>query len=101
MSNDLKIDNEIDLEDDETGKMFLFWNPQDPIGIPYGFSSTLENIGHVLMHDCILKNKTEVLVLSEPIEAIHFKLGKLLVTRILADKIMWVGTNSLVQIDKK
>ena len=89
----LDLENDIDLDDTEIGKKYLFWLSGYPDNIFFSFSSTLENIG--INHDCSLKNKTEVLVLSDPMEASHPKMGPLLVNKIMAHTIMWVATVSL------
>jgi hypothetical protein len=95
-----KIEENIDLEDSEVGKMFLFWNEFYPDFSILGFSSVIENIGVLGKHDRTLKNKTEVVVLSEPTEACHASLGPILVTKILAHDTMWVPTATLKYIDK-
>ena len=100
MSTKLDIKQDLDLQDDETGKFYLFWNKYDTDNQMYGFSSIFDNIGVLEKHDCWLKNKTKVLVLSEPTEANHPKIGMILVSKIMANKIMWVGTNSLLLIDE-
>jgi hypothetical protein len=91
--DNIDLDKEVDLEDTEIGRRFLFWNENYPDDKVFSFSSTLENIG--IKHDCDLKNKTEVMALSDPTEAYHPAMGPILVTKILAHKIMWVVTNSL------
>src|SRR5271165_1371079 len=93
------IDNDIHLDDDdETGKFYLFWNPDGTDDRVYSFSSTLENIG--ISHDRSLKNKTKVLVLGEPIEAVHPIVGPLLVSKVMAHQIMFVGFMTLHVIEK-
>jgi hypothetical protein len=86
------------LDESEVGRRFVFWTPDFPEGTPLGFASKLENIGIVEKHDCQLKNKTEVIALSEPTEAHHAIMGPLLVTKILAHTIMWVPTFALHEI---
>lgn len=89
------LEPEIISDDIETGKRFMFWTRDYPDGTPLGFSSKLENIGIVELHDQILKNKTEVIALSEPTEAIHHTRGPMLVTKIMAHAVMWVPTFAL------
>jgi len=96
---DRDIDQSIEIDDSEIGRTYLFWCKNFPDDATFGFSSTLENIGIVEKHDCMLKNKTEVLVLSEPIEANHPQMGTILVSRIIAHTAMWVGSNALVPVD--
>ena len=100
MTTSLDQDQESSIEDMETGKMFLFWNTEFPDHVSMKFSSTLENIGNVDKHDCELKNKTQVIALSEPTEAHHLTRGPMLVTKIMAHTIMWVSTWSLHEIKK-
>lgn len=97
----LDIDNDINIDDGDTGKFYLFWCQQDPEDKTYGFASKFEDIGHVNRHDCVLKNKTKVLVLSDPAEAIHPRLGPILVSKVMSDHIMWVGTAALHLIEEK
>jgi hypothetical protein len=96
----MDLENNIDLDDTEIGKKYLFWVPNAPDNAFLSFSSTLENIGIMEKHDCLLKNKTEVLVLSDPTEANHASMGPILVSRIMAHTIMWVATASLHIIDE-
>jgi hypothetical protein len=90
-------DNDSSLEEFETGKVFLFWHPDHSNGTVLSFSSTLNNVG--VSHDRFIKNRTKVLALSEPIEAFHPTYGELLVTKILADEIMYVNTFTLHPIN--
>ena len=97
----LDIDNDIDLDDSDIGRFYMFWNPDHPEGQMYSFSSTLENIGVLGKHDRWMKNKTKVLVLSDPVEAHHPTMGPILVSRVMADEAMWVGTYTLHLINDK
>jgi hypothetical protein len=95
-----EIDCEEELDDTDIGRMHLFWIMDSPDDHSFSFSSTLENIPIRESHDCSLKNKTKVLVLSDPTEAWHPWTGPILVTRILADKAMWVATVALHLIER-
>jgi hypothetical protein len=97
---DLKNDLENDLDDSEVGRKYLFWRQDCPDDIVFVFTSTLENIGVIDKYDRSLKNKTEVLVLSDPVEAVHLTLGPLLVSRIFFMKAMWISTRNLIPIDE-
>jgi hypothetical protein len=101
MTTDLDLKPDYHIDDSEIGRRCLFWIRESPEGTPFGFASKFENIGHVDRHDCWLKNKTEVIVMSEPIEAVHPTLGKILVSKVVADKVMWVGTHALRFIEDK
>ena len=97
----LDIEDDIDSDDSDVGKRYLFWRSDRPDEETFSFSSTLENIGVLEKHDCSLKNKTEVLVLGDPTDANHLTLGPILVSRALAHKCMWLPTNCLVPIEMK
>jgi hypothetical protein len=99
--SDTVLDNDISLDHSEIGKRFLFWEPVFPDDAVVSFSSTLENIGVLEKHDRRLKNKTEVIALSDPTEARHATKGPILVTKIMAHDIMWVHTWSLRWIDER
>jgi len=101
MMSDTIIETNSILDDSEIGKKFIFWYPNMPDGIPFGFASKLENIGIIEKHDCELKNKTEVIAISDPTEANHATRGPILVTKVLAHTIMWVPTLSLHFVDDK
>lgn len=94
------LDKRLSLEDSEIGRQFLFWEEHLPDDAVLGFASIIENIGIVDMHDRRLKNKTEVIALSDPVEAYHPTIGPMLVTKILAHDVMWVRTHALKFIKK-
>ena len=99
--SDTIIKTDYTLDESEIGRRFIFWTPDWPDGAPLGFASKLENIGIVEKHDCQLKNKSEVIALSDPTEARHATKGPLLVTKILAHEVMWVPTFALHEILEK
>lgn len=86
------------IDESEIGRRFLFWAKEFADDEVLGFASKIENIGIVEKHDCRLKNKTEVIALSEPTEARHATKGPILVTKILAHEVMWVHTWALHEI---
>lgn len=96
----LDTDIDLDWEDSDIGRMYLFCRTDALPNDVLSFSSTLENVGQLDKHDRSIKNNTKVMVISEPVEAHHPKHGTILVSRIIAHQIMWVGTVLLFPIDK-
>lgn len=96
--SDSVVEKEPSLDESEIGRKFLFWAKEFPDNEVLGFASKIENIGIVEKHDCRLRNKTEVIALSDPTEARHATKGPILVTKILAHEIMWVHTWALHEI---
>lgn len=96
MTTDTIIRQETDIYNGSIGKRYLFWNRYHPDDQVFTFSSSIENIG--IDHDRALKNKTIVLVLSEPEQAYHPKVGNLMVVKAMADKSMWLPTECLEEI---
>jgi hypothetical protein len=88
------------------GKQVLFFNHSGDDNQRFGYSSTLDKIGHEL--DVSLKNNTVVLVISEPVVIDVPKYGGMIsVTKIRADVSedyhtivmeFWVPTITLVEI---
>jgi hypothetical protein len=99
-NQEIVLKTDIKLDDSDIGRSYLFWIKGRPDHEQFSFSSTLENIPYKEKHDCSLKNKTEVLILSDPTESWHPLRGNFLVSKILAHKIMWVTTAWLHIIDK-
>jgi hypothetical protein len=97
----LDLENDLDLDDSEMGGRYLFWCQQYPDSEKFSFSSTLENIPYREKHDRSLKNKTEVLVLSDPTEAWHPMTGTILVSKIFFGSTMWIATSTLIPVDDK
>jgi len=95
----LDIEDDPELDEGEIGRKYLFWRPDQPDSAVFSFSSTLSNIGQLDKHDRSLKNKTYVLVLSEPIEATHATRGPILVSKVLSNQIMWVATCTLIPVE--
>lgn len=72
----------------------------------FGFTSTLEKVGEEW--DCEVKNKSIVIVMSDPVEMIHTKYGKMSLTKIKANMApdfhiivgeFWVPTIFLTNIE--
>lgn len=64
----------------------------------FRFSSTLEGIGN--QWDTVLKNYTEVILLSEPIEIVSsFHCKNLNVSKVMGSHIVWVQTGNILPID--
>jgi hypothetical protein len=88
------------------GKKVLFFNTMGTENELFGFSTTLDKIGVEL--DVSLRNNTQVLILSEPLEINVPKYGGVIsVTKIRADvatdyhaiiKEFWVPTATLSEI---
>lgn len=95
-----EIDTLLNEADTDIGREFYFWLSAYPEGYEFTFSSQLENIGDPGKHDVLLKNKTRVLVLSDPTEAYHPSRGNFLVAKVLAHTTVWLPINSLVPIDR-
>jgi hypothetical protein len=96
---DLFIDSEIRPSKTEIGKRYMFWNKGYPDTEKFGFSSTLENIGNVEKHDRWLKNKTEVIIISDQMIANHMTMGAISVIHVMAHQTMWIATASLWPMD--
>lgn len=89
-----------------SGKKALFFRPDQDANQMFNFSSTLEKVGEGW--DCQLKNNSIVLVISESIEIIHTKYGKMTLTKIKANMApdfhiivgeFWVPTIFLTNIE--
>jgi len=96
--SDLLFKTDNDISELETGKYALFYNDYYSDDKVLKLSSSLKDIGKVF--NCQIKNKTKVLILSEPIKANHDVFGPILVSKILADKIMFAATHHLFLINE-
>lgn len=65
--------------------MFLFYNKQYPEDRLFNLSSTIDNIG--INYDCIVKNNTKIMLISDPINVETKDHGKFSVVKIMADNI--------------
>lgn len=97
MSEDLTLDDDVELSNSNIGKRAYFIYPHEHPDRVFTFSSTIENIG--VNHDRLMKNHTEVTVLSDSEAAFHPNLGPLVVIKVMSTESMWVPITSLVIID--
>lgn len=79
------------------GKRGIFLFPDTELGKTFSLSSTLEKVG--VEWDRKLKNNTEVVILSDPMEVKRKRYGTLSVVKISAnDEEMWALTETIVDI---
>jgi hypothetical protein len=93
-----------DILDSDVGKFANFVDPSQPAYMIFQGPSKLENVGFPNKNDCMLQNKTSVLILSDPVEVNHPKHGSIKVSMVLPqsktmeNKILWVATAGLKDI---
>jgi hypothetical protein len=97
MSEDLTLDDDVELSSSNIGKRAYFIYPHEPPDRVFTFSSTIENIG--IGHDRQMKNHTEVTIISDSESAFHPNMGPLVVIKVMSTESMWVPITSLVIID--
>lgn len=71
----------------EIGKFTIYQKEGYPKGKEFKFSSSFEEIGK--SWDTSLRNEDKVLVLSDPVEVVTEKYGKIFLTKIFCATVMW------------
>lgn len=81
------------------GTQVLFFIPANSDDQVFQFSTTLDKIGYDL--DAELKNRTRVVIISDPVDVKRKQYGVMSVTKVRTrmDKELWLPTNTLVDIE--
>lgn len=101
--DDIELDDE--LSNSPLGRKYLFWYKEYPIDKTFRFTSKIEDIPFPEKRNTVLKNKTEVLILSEPVLSLFPDGMQCQVVKVLAPCLegmtnIWIPVISLVEIDE-